>query len=375
VYHNRELVIGPTADPENALHPDQEFYTTDVFADWSRKFLDEAAGDERPFFLYTAFNAPHWPLEAPAENIAHYQGKYASGWDRLRAEKLTRMKRLGLVSAETELSPSNCPEWSTLSDDEQRELQFRREIYAAQIERMDRNIGRIVTKLRELGELDNTLLLFLSDNGCCAEGGMFGYRWGENGIGNFREWRKQSGRSSSMGEAWSNASNTPFRMHKRWVHEGGIATPLIVHWPAVVTEGGQVSHQTGHVIDVMSTCLDVAQASYPSAFAGNAIKPTPGRSLLPYIRDPWREDDRTLYWEHETHSAIRDGDWKLVTLNGTDQQAWELYDLSRVRTETHDVADAHQDRVARMQADWTAWAKGANVLPWPKDRAKQRIKE
>lgn len=368
VYHNRKLVIKPTANPENTLHPDQEWYTTDVFTDWSLKFLDEAAAGDKPFFLYTAYNAPHWPLEAPDENIANYKGQYADGWDVLRSQKLARMKKMGLVHPETELSPSNCPKWSSLSKEQQQELAFRREIYAAQIERMDQNIGRIAGKLEELGKLENTLLLFLSDNGCCAEGGMFGYRSKTNTKENFAKWRKQSRRSSSQSEAWSNASNAPFRLHKRWVHEGGIATPLIVHWPEVVTEGGRLSHQSGHVIDVMATCLDVAGTDYPKTWKGRSIKPTSGKSLMPFLRDPELQQDRTLYWEHEMHAAIRQGNWKLVSLDGSNSDAWELYDMSRVRTETQDVANEYPDRVQKMKTQWTQWAKKANVLPWPIDR-------
>ncbi|MCL4104813.1 UNVERIFIED_CONTAM: hypothetical protein GTU68_034252 [Idotea baltica] len=371
VYHNDKLVIPPTVDPENTLHPDEEWYTTDVFADWSLKFLDDAAEDERPFFLYTAFNSPHWPLEAPDENIANYKGKYDEGWDILREQKLARMKSMGLVGTETQLSPSGCPAWSTLSEADQKEAAFRREIYAAQIERMDQNIGRIVAKLREIGKLDNTLLLFLSDNGCCAEGGMFGYQWKKNTKANFATWRTQSGRSTSTGEAWSNASNAPFRLHKRWVHEGGIATPLIAHWPKGITEGGLLSHQTGHVVDVMATCMDVANAAYPKKRDGQSVKPPAGVSLLPSLLDRTINTQRTLFWEHETHSAIRVGDWKLVTVNAGDDQAWELYDIGSVRTEAENVAEDEPQRVSRMKEQWSTWAKQANVLPWPKDRPKK----
>ncbi|MEM9366682.1 MAG: arylsulfatase, partial [Planctomycetota bacterium] len=368
VYHNETLVIPPTADPSNALHPDQEWYTTDVFTDWSLEYLDEAAKDDRPFFLYTAYNAPHWPLEAPDENIANFRGAFASGWDTLRAEKLRRMKEMGLISAATELPPSECPEWKTLSSDEKRESGFRREIYAAQIERMDQNIGRIVAKLRELNQLDNTLLLFLSDNGCCAEGGMFGYQWQKNGSSTFSDWRKQSGRSSSQGETWSNASNTPFRLHKRWVHEGGIATPLIAHWPQVITEGGGLTHQVGHVVDLMATCVDVAEANYPSEVGGQPIKPLAGQSLVASMRDRSKNLQRTLYWEHEKHSAIRVGNWKLVSLNATQDENWELYDMSLDRTETQNAASDHPDLVRRMRRQWTDWAAQSNVLPWPQNR-------
>ncbi|MEM6691251.1 MAG: sulfatase-like hydrolase/transferase, partial [Planctomycetota bacterium] len=374
VYHNDKLVIEPTANPENTLHPDQEWYTTDVFTDWSLNFLDEAAKDDRPFFLYTAYNSPHWPLEAPDESIDSYDGKYDGGWDELRSSKLEEMRRLGIVSKETELSPSNCPTWESLSAADQKELAFRREIYAAQVDRMDQNIGRIVAKLRDLGKLENTLILFLSDNGCCAEGGMFGYQWKKNHRDNFAKWRKSSGRSSSTGEAWSNVSNAPFRMHKRWVHEGGIATPLIAHWPKLIRDGGKLSQQVGHVIDVMATCVDVAAAEYPAEHHGEKIKPASGVTLLPALKQTDDRRSRSIYWEHETHAAIRDGDWKLVTLDATKADAWELYDLSQVRTETQDLAEQHPERVDQMKQQWIAWANEANVLPWPKDRNLSKAK-
>ena len=381
VYHNDRLVVPPTSDPmHDAVEQstgfgsngsETQWYTTDVFTDWSLKFLDEAQDDDRPFFLYTAYNAPHWPLEAPQENIDKYQGWYSAGWDKLRAQKLTRMKQLGLVSSHTQLSPSNCPKWDTLPAADRSELEFRREIYAAQIERMDQNIGRIIAKLQQMKCLDNTLLLFLSDNGCCAEGGMFGYQWNKNTKSNFAQWRKKSARSSSQGEAWSNASNTPFRLHKRWVHEGGIATPLIVHWPATIVGGGKLTHQPGHVVDLMATCIDVAEAEYPTAYAGSAVRPLSGQSLLQNLKDPNKLVDRTLFWEHERHAAIRKGNWKLVTLNGSNSTQWELYDLSEVRTETTDVAGEHPELVENLKTQWTQWAKQANVLPWPKDREKK----
>lgn len=368
VYHNDKLVVAPTTYPENHLHPDQPWYTTDVFTDWSLKFLEEAEADERPFFLYIAYNAPHWPLEAPEENIAHYKGKYSQGWDQLRVAKLKRMKDLGLVDEATRLSPSECPQWDSLSPNEQHESAFRREIYAAQIERMDTNIGRVVSKLKDLHQLDDTLILFLSDNGCCAEGGMYGYQWQKNTRENFDQWRTQSGRSSSMGEAWSNASNTPFRLHKRWVHEGGIATPLIAHWPDKLKNTGALSHQVGHVVDIMATCVDVAAAQYPQQHQGQAINPMRGTSLVSTFENPESASKRTLFWEHELHSAIREGDWKLVTLDARSDDKWELYNMSIERTETRDLAAQEPERVKRMQALWKAWAEQTNVLPWPQDR-------
>lgn len=368
VYHNDKLVLTPTTDPVNQLHPEQPWYTTDVFTDWSLKFLDEAQSDERPFFLYLAYNSPHWPLEAPDENIAHYKGEYAKGWDALRSEKLRHMKELGLVSESTVLPPSDCPVWDSLSSNEQQNAMFRREIYAAQVERMDADIGRVVAKLKELKKLDSTLIFFLSDNGCCAEGGMHGYQWEKNTRDNFDQWRKQSGRSSSMGEAWSNASNTPFRLHKKWVHEGGIATPLIIHWPDKLKNVGGLSQQAGHVVDIMTTCVDVAEATYPQKYLGESIKPMRGISLVPSLETNESAVPRVLFWEHESHSAVRVGDWKLVTLDARSDNGWELYDMSIERTETNDLAAEDPARVKRMKDLWHAWAEQTNVLPWPKDR-------
>ena len=209
IYHNGQLAIAPTADPPNTLHPGKEWYTTDVFTDWALNFLDETTPAKKPFFLYVAYNSPHWPLEAPDEDIQHFVGKYGQGWDQLRKTKLARMKDLGIVAEDTMLSPSENATWDSISQADQIELDYRRAIYAAQVQRMDRNVGRLVDKLTKMNVLENTLILFLSDNGCSAEGGMFGYKWGENRMENHTEWRKESVRSSSMGQAWACASNTP----------------------------------------------------------------------------------------------------------------------------------------------------------------------
>lgn len=367
VYHDRTLAIPPTAAPLNQLHPGRPWYTTDVFTDWALKFLDEVGG-ERPFLLYLAYNAPHWPLEAPEENIAHFRGRYLDGWDKLREKKLASLKRLGIVGEDTQLPPSENARWDDLSEADQRELEFRRAIYAAQIERLDANIGRVIEKVSELGRIDDTLVLFLSDNGCSNEQGMFGYNWKKHRIANYSEWRTQSGRSVSQGQAWACASNTPFRLYKRWVHEGGIATPLIAHWPGVIRDHGMLTSQVGHVIDIMATCCDVAGAEYPHHRGNRPVRDMRGISLLPTFRDPARSHPRTLYWEHEKHAAIREGDWKLVTKDASDPNAWELYNMTSDRVETNDVARHHPDVVQRLQRRWEQWAHEADVLPFFQDR-------
>ncbi len=368
IYLDGEVAIPPTESAPNTLHPEQPFYTTDVFTDWALKFLEEKDA-AKPFFLYLAYNAPHWPIEAPEENIAHFKGEYLEGWDALRERRLVRMKELGLVAEDTVLPPSENVAWADLSAEDQKELDFRRAIYAAQVERLDQNVGRVVDALDAAGELDNTLILFLSDNGCSNEKGMFGYGWPENRMENYETWRTASGRSASQGQAWACASNTPFRRHKRWVHEGGISTPLIAHWPAGIEAPGRMSDQVGHVVDLMATCVDLGQASYPEERDGVAIHPMRGMSLRPVLENSESENqERTLFFEHETHAAIRQGDWKLVTTNATDPAKWELYDMATDRVELHDLAAKHPERVRAMTAAWTEWAKDADVLPWPKER-------
>ena len=375
VYHNGQVAIAPTADPPNTLRPDKEWYTTDVFTDWALKFLDKTSPAEKPFFLYVAYNSPHWPLEAPDENVEHFRGKYGDGWDKLRETKLARMKELGLVTEETVLSPSENAAWDSVPEADRVELDFRRAIYSAQIERMDQNVGRIVAQLEQMGVLDNTLILFVSDNGCCAEGGMFGYKWEQNRMANHAQWRKESARSSSMGQAWACASNTPFRLYKHWVHEGGIATPLIARWPKVIAEKGGLTHQPGHVVDIMATCCDVAGAEYPKEKNGKSIRNLRGISLVPAFRNPSQTAPRTLFWEHETHAAIREGDWKLVSLSAADAEAWELYDMAKDRVELNNQAESHPEIVQRLKKRWTDWARETDVLPFPKDRARKKAKK
>ncbi|AQQ10329.1 Arylsulfatase [Sedimentisphaera cyanobacteriorum] len=364
VYKNGRKVIKAADTPANRLHPDQEWYTTNVFTDHAIKFLDEAEKD-KPFFLYAAYNAPHWPLEAPDKTIQKYRGKYMHGWEALRKDKIERMKKLGIIKENWQLSKSDAPEWESLSEDDRKNLDFRRAIYAAQIDNMDQNIGRLIKKLEEKGELENTLVLFLSDNGCSAEPErkMFGYRFRENRIENFRQWRKDSGRSSSQGMAWANVSNTPFRKYKKWTHEGGIATPLIAHWPEVIKNGGQLNHTPGHVADIMATAVDVGRGFYPKKFGGNEIKPMEGTSLKPAFDGSEIKRENPIFWEHEGNWAIREDKWKLVC-DGPKGKV-ELYDLENDRTELSNLAEAKPDKVKELTEKWHKWAKRADVLPWP----------
>ena len=394
VHRDREMIIPAGENPVNPYRPGEEFYTTDFFTDAAIDYIDQAAADEtKPFLLYVAYNAPHFPLEAHDDLIEKYRGRYKSGWDELREEKLERMKRLGIVdpdvvlpsvhsygderrpgfSFNTVVDKDALPAWASLSESEKDELDFRRAMYSAQIDRLDQNIGRIVAHLEERRILDDTLILFLSDNGCSGELGDFGMNWGKYTSANYSEWRKQSGWSVSQGQGWAHFSNTPLRKYKRFVHEGGIATPFIAHWPSGITRPGRIDGGPFfHIIDIMPTLLEVGGARYPETRAGKSIPPTPGSSMLPFLTGGHvAVEERTLYWHHEVQAAIREGDWKLVTL---DDRAgnWELYNLAEDRTESEDLSRQFPDRAERLAQKWRRWAETAGVLPYPEDLGEPR---
>jgi arylsulfatase len=332
-----------------------DFYTTDAFVDDAIKSID--AGDQtKPFFLYLAFNAVHFPLMAPQEDIAKFRGKYKVGWDKLREQRRAKQVELGIVDKAWALSPRP-PEvraWDMLTSEEQDRFDHIMAIYAATLAHMDAAVGRLVAALRQRGELDNTLILFLSDNGGNAESGPNGRLDG-----------KPPGSADSnifCGQSWATLENTPFRRYKHYNHEGGIATPLVVHWPDHIKEGGQLRAQPGHLIDIMATCVEVANAKYPKDFKGHSILPMEGRSLLPAFADEPIQRD-ALFWEHEGNAAVRDGDWKLVRLGR--EGPWELYNLKADRTELHDLAAAEPKKAKQLMAKWNAWADRAQVRPYP----------
>jgi arylsulfatase A-like enzyme len=340
-----------------------DFYFTDAFTDYALKFVDEHAKDggnrDKPFFLYLAYTAPHWPLHARPEEVDRYRGKYMTGWDELRARRHAKQVEMGLVKAEWEVTPlpPNVRAWDALTDGQKAERDLRMAVYAAQIDRMDQNVGRVLKKLEDLGRLDNTLILFLADNGGCAE------IIDQSAVPGTPPGPADS--FLSYGVGWANVSNTPFRLYKHHVHEGGIATPLIAHWPAGMTgiKRGSITHQYGHVIDLMATCLDVAGAKYPETFKGRTIEKLQGASLLPILTGGRRDAERPIFWEHEGHRAVRVGKWKLVARNG---RPWELYDLDADRTEMHDLAAMEPERVKEMEGLHDEWARRCNVEPWEK---------
>ena len=373
--------IDLTSLPEN-------FFLTDAISDEAGNYIRGHAenNSDAPFFLYTAYSAPHWPLHAPEEDISQYQGRFAAGWDRLREERLERMRTMGIVEESWPLTERDWsqPPWDDASDKAWQER--RMEVYAAQIDRMDQGIGRIVAALEETNQIENTLILFLADNGACAEefspkakplpsdypAGTTHTRDGRTILrGNDPSIMPGSEETyQSYGVPWANLSNTPFREYKHWVHEGGIATPLIAHWPSVIDQGGALRHQPGQLTDIMATCLDVAGADYPTQLNGNDIVPLEGTSLAPIFHGQHNHKE-ALIWEHEGNKAVRQGHWKLVSKYPSD---WELYDLVANRTETNNVAAQHPDVVEELSTIYDAWAERCGVKPWDLIAERLRIR-
>jgi arylsulfatase len=348
--HTRQMAL----DDKPWTPPSDGFYMTDAIADHSVSFLDQYGRGEQPFFLYTAFTAPHYPLHALPEDIAKYEGKYMKGWDVLRRERHRRMIDMGIVDQRWPLTPRDeeAPAWETVKD--KKAWDRRMAVYAAQIDRMDQGIGRILRKIRELGAEENTLVMFLADNGGCAEivdRGKPGVLPG------------MPDSFMSYGIPWANASNTPFRLYKSWVHEGGIATPFIVRWPSEIAARGKTTSQDAHMVDIMATCVEASGARYPSA----SIQPMEGKSLLPAFRGKLI-GDRKLYWEHQGNRAVLDGKWKLASRYPGN---WELYDLDADRTEMHDLAATLPDKAAQMARDYNIWAQRCGVAPWEEVRPRK----
>lgn len=364
--------------------PQQPFYYTDAVSDYAVKFMQEhrQKQPQKPFFLYVAYTSPHWPLHALEKDIARYKGRYDAGWDALRVERYERMQEMGLLRPDWPLTErdSRVPLWD---ESEDKEWQARRmEVYAAQVDRMDQGIGRILAQLKQSGEMDNTLIFFLADNGGCAEeitDSWLNWLYNESKIcpqttRNGRPVRAGNDPSvmpgppdtfQSYGIPWANVSNTPFRLYKHWNHEGGVATPLIMHWPNGIKAGGELYDEPGHLIDIMATCIDVSGAVYPSEMQGHKITPMEGQSLMPAVKNQ-SSGRRALYFEHEGNRAVIEGKWKLVAA-GPDGP-WELYDVNKDRTETRNLTSEHHEQVKRLSKMWTNWARRANVLPWPWDK-------
>jgi arylsulfatase len=345
--------ITAATDPQ---YKPEHYYLTDALSDHAAQFIEDHSRQKagRPFFLYVAYTAAHWPLHAPESESAKYRGKYDAGYGPIRQARFERMRQMGLIDPSWDLS-AQAGEWSKVG---RKPWEARcMEVYAAQVDRMDQGVGKIVAALTKAQLLDNTLVLYLQDNGACAET-----------VGR----AKKDGQDPPMpgpadtylayGQGWANVSNTPFRHYKHFVHEGGISTPLIAHWPAGIKRPGEVERQPGHLIDLMATCVDLAGADYPQQFQGHKIQPMEGRSLAPAFEGKTIQRE-AIFWEHEGNRALRVGHWKLVAKDP--RGPWELYNMEKDRTEMHDLAAAEAARAEQMAALWEQWAKRTNAIPWP----------
>jgi arylsulfatase len=359
-YHDKgEIILNDDVLFSPQKPAPKDWYSTDAWTDNGIKFVDEALEAKKPFLLYVAHNAPHFPLQAPQEEIAKWRGKYKMGWDKLRTQRHAKQIELGIVDKAWPISPrpEEVKAWESLTAEQQDRFDHIMAIYAAVVVHLDQSIGRLVDALKKRDVLDNTLILFVSDNGANAESGPDGRLEGD-----------LPGAAKSTvfeGQSWATLSNTPLRRYKHYNHEGGIATPFIAHWPARIKTPGELRQQPGHLIDIMPTVIEVTGAKYPADFKDKPIQPLEGRSLLPAFENKSIERD-ALYWEHEGNAAVRVGDWKLVRLG--QKGAWELYNLKTDRTELHDLTSKEPERARELTAKWDAWAKRADVLMKPKGK-------
>ena len=377
-YDPNTLTRGNT-NIEHEATEDPSFFYTDAISDQAVAYIEQHQRNHPgvPFFEYVAYTAPHWPLHAHDEDIAKYKGRFDQGWDKLREERLERLVASGILDAQWELTARDPTQPPWTQAEHKAWLARCMEVYAAQIDRMDQGIGRIVAALERSGQIDNTLIIFLADNGACAEDIPENVTVDElvhklmiakakTRSGEPVHFGNDPGRMpgpentyQSYGTAWANLSNTPFRLYKHWIHEGGISTPLIAHWPAGIADRGGIRHAPGYLPDIMATILDVTGTTYPDTWEGHAVDPLEGQSLRPVFAQDGI-DRPPMFWEHEGNAALRIGRWKLVR---NYPGPWELYDMIADRTELHDLASKHPDRVADMAAQYDAWAQRCGVIP------------
>ena len=329
-------------------NPDKDFYTTDAFTDYAMDRLDEYRDEDKPFMLYLPYTAPHYPLHAWPEDIAKYRGTYKTGWDEMRKQRFERMNEMGIIGDNHRLPPRASKAWEELSEKEQDAEDLKMAVYAAMIDRVDQNLGRLFAKVKELGKWENTLILFLTDNGACPEQ--------PNTTPDIPPGPVESYRTISVG--WANASNTPYRKFKSTDNEGGIRTPFIAHWPGVIAPG--MTDQVGHIIDISATFRDITGAEYPSQINDQKTKPPVGKSLLPIFKGAQREPHDAIYWHFSKANAVRQGDLKAVRHG---KSPWELYNLIADPTEMINLAETKPEKTSELARMWEAWSKDNKSKP------------
>ncbi|WP_157638124.1 arylsulfatase [Flexithrix dorotheae] len=359
------ILNGDTLKASEIPFKGKEFYKTDVITDYAIKYLEEAKQKEKPFLLYLPYHAAHYPLQAPEEEIAKFRGKYKKGWDKIRKERFERIKTLGLIPEQARLSP---PEgninkfrghkkdnleirgkiplyrpWETLSEEEQDELDLEMSVFAAMVHRMDKNIGRVIQWLEENDKRENTLILYLSDNGSCPYDSNKDFDHPPGTPDSYR----------TLSAAWANAGNTPFRYFKQYGHEGGSHTHLIANWPSVIKEKGVISDQPGHLVDFYPTFLEAAGVQYPENYKGKSTLPLHGTSLMPIFKGETRTPPKQIISGFtERFRMYRKGDWKIVNLNG---EGWELYHLAKDPTELNNLAPTNPEKLKELLESYEAW--------------------
>jgi arylsulfatase A-like enzyme len=376
----------PAGTPAELTYAPGKFYVTDVFTDYALEFLRQARADKgRPWFLYLAHSSPHFPVQAPKASIDRHMATYRRGWDVLRAERFARMKRIGLIPADAVLPPLSTvpvesddaiangfsgqpnPSWDSLPADRREDLARRMATFAAMVEHVDQGVGRLLSDLEKHGELEDTLIVFTSDNGACYEWGPFGFdgrsRAGRTDlhVGAALEGMGQAGTHSSYGSGWANLGNTPLNLYKHFCHEGGVSAPLIVSWPARLKPREAWIRSPAHVMDLLPTLAEAVGATYPTERAGKAVRPLSGRSLLPDLRGETTAE-RGIPTAHEGARGYRLGRWKAVW--GKRQSApvtWQLFDLSADPSEQRDLAAERPDKLRELSDAWMAWARRTGV--------------
>ena len=368
-------------------YADGKFYATDVFTDYALEFLKQARRKETPWFLYLAHSSPHFPVQAPAESVERFVETYRRGWDVLREERFQRMQKIGLATDSWRLTARSLvpvdddaiangyggrpnPAWADLPADRREDLARRMAIFAAMVQHVDEGVGRIVEDLENRDELDNTLILLLSDNGACYEWGPFGFDGdSRKGIthlhqGEYLKTMGGHGTHHAYGSAWANLCNTPFQLYKHFTHEGGICSPMIAHWPAAISHQEDWIREPGHIMDIMPTLCEATGAPYPSELQGHTIQPVEGVSLLPALRGE-RLPERPLAFEHQEARALRKGRWKVVLSKRMPHEVeWELYDMENDGCESVDLSKKYPERTSALAEEWIAWAKRVKVYPF-----------
>lgn len=327
--------------------PPADFYTTDAFTDYGLDWLEEEKTSEKPFFLYLAYTAPHDPLMAWPDDIAKYQGKYENGYESIRKARFAKQKEMGLLPKDYPLSEAAYDTWEGLSVQEREDEELKMAVYSAMIDRLDQNIGRVLKKLEELGESDNTLILFMSDNGASAEVVNLP---GSGDIGSLTRW-------TSLGKDWANVSNVPMRFYKNYSHEGGIKTPMIAYWPNQIKKKNTINTTPLHLIDLLPTMAEVIGVDYPTHFNDEEITPVDGISFLPVLKGEDVTREQPLYWEWKHGKAIREGDWKLVAF----KDKWTLHNLKEDPVEEVDLSNSHPEKFSDLKESYEKWINSFSI--------------